>query len=272
MKLSASFHFLLISLIGLFTVAGCSDSQSGPLGPDPEGDLDSDGIRNTLDACIEEPESVNGWADDDGCPDSTVELYDLARKDTEQFWAVTFPSLGPPYTPLQEFVVYSDSVDTSCGFLGLGAFYCPPSHGVYLHRAFMDDRLQRIGLFAPIFIVAHEVGHGVQALFGFNPRSIPYPIILELQADCLAGAYSASSTLRNTLSENDLLKNLKQYLVALYEVGDPVGFPPIDPDAHGTSGQRIDAFKIGYEAGPALCLSKGLPFLPLITDQTNLAL
>lgn len=264
-------RFLLVALISVIAATGCSDSPAGPVGPNPHGDLDSDGIRNALDVCPEDPETLNSWEDEDGCPDSTVELYELARNDVEKFWAGISPSLGRPYTPLHDFVIYPDSVDTACGTVKSQAAYCPPEHGVYLHRSFMDIHLENFGPFAPTFIVAHEVGHGVQWQYGFNPLSVPWTIVRELQADCFAGAYSASSTLRNALGEHDLIENLKEYLVTLYSGGDPSGTSPIDPNAHGTSGQRIDAFKIGYEAGPALCLSETLPFLPLITDQTNLA-
>lgn len=274
MKSSSLFRCLVFSMgcLALVATSACNEASSAPMGPDPTGDLDADGIPNAVDACLEAAEVSNGWNDADGCPDSTTELYELARSDVEEYWALASLAVGTPYTPVREFVVYADSVETDCGFVGpKNAFYCPADHGVYLHGPFMDDRLVEVGLFAPTFIVAHEIGHAVQTIHGFDSRTVSPPIILELQADCLAGAYSASSTLRNELGEHDLLKNLKQYLVSLYDAGDPLGFPPLDPRAHGTPGQRIDAFRIGYELGPPLCLSQGLLFLGLIRDQTYLS-
>ena len=37
--------------------------------PAMAGDKDGDGIPNTLDACREEPEDIDGFEDEDGCPD-----------------------------------------------------------------------------------------------------------------------------------------------------------------------------------------------------------
>lgn len=41
-----------------------------PEGPPPVGDRDGDGILDDVDACPDDPETVNGVADEDGCPDS----------------------------------------------------------------------------------------------------------------------------------------------------------------------------------------------------------
>ncbi len=44
-------------------------------------DEDGDGIFGEVDACPERPETVNGWADEDGCPDSLAQLGVDARFD-----------------------------------------------------------------------------------------------------------------------------------------------------------------------------------------------
>lgn len=46
----------------------------GRIGPAPTRDRDLDGIADDLDACPTEPETVNGYIDEDGCPDSLSEL------------------------------------------------------------------------------------------------------------------------------------------------------------------------------------------------------
>ena len=40
----------------------------------PEPDTDRDGLVDSLDACPLEPEVVNGWKDDEGCPDALASL------------------------------------------------------------------------------------------------------------------------------------------------------------------------------------------------------
>lgn len=52
----------------------------------PTDDPDKDGIRGDADKCPNEPETVNGYKDDDGCPDEKpqVEVTDtsMAKKST----------------------------------------------------------------------------------------------------------------------------------------------------------------------------------------------
>jgi OOP family OmpA-OmpF porin len=49
--------------------------EATPAGP---GDRDGDGILDTDDACIDEPETQNGYQDDDGCPESD--------RDGDSYW------------------------------------------------------------------------------------------------------------------------------------------------------------------------------------------
>jgi OOP family OmpA-OmpF porin len=56
------------SAFRLFAGIGYSTGQMGP------ADTDGDGILNRVDACVREPEVVNAYADDDGCPDALSDL------------------------------------------------------------------------------------------------------------------------------------------------------------------------------------------------------
>jgi outer membrane protein OmpA-like peptidoglycan-associated protein len=40
----------------------------------PPKDMDLDGLVDELDACVDKPETVNSWRDDDGCPDQLSDL------------------------------------------------------------------------------------------------------------------------------------------------------------------------------------------------------
>jgi len=76
-------HMLGGIAVGLNDSAGSADWRlvfGGGFGrwddPTPP-DTDGDGIHDKLDQCVEKPETVNNWADEDGCPDqlSMVSLH-----------------------------------------------------------------------------------------------------------------------------------------------------------------------------------------------------
>lgn len=51
--------------------AGDGGIVASPL-PDPNADFDNDGIVDSLDECILDPETVNGFLDFDGCPETST--------------------------------------------------------------------------------------------------------------------------------------------------------------------------------------------------------
>jgi outer membrane protein OmpA-like peptidoglycan-associated protein len=76
-------HILGGIAVGLNESAGTADWRAvigGGFGkwedPTPP-DTDGDGIHDKIDQCVAKPETVNNWADDDGCPDqlATVSLH-----------------------------------------------------------------------------------------------------------------------------------------------------------------------------------------------------
>lgn len=58
-------------------------------------DKDNDGIVDTSDRCVDEPEIRNGWKDDDGCPDQVIqELYGITFElDSTVITAASLPIL-----------------------------------------------------------------------------------------------------------------------------------------------------------------------------------
>ncbi len=205
------------------------------VGEDPDGDL----IVEPDDACPEEPENVNGIFDSDGCPDTLDDLIFTARTILDEFWAAELAAAGLEYQTAEEFVGYTTPIDTACGEAILdNAFYCSLSHGVYYDENLMQEQLDRVGDFAPVFILAHEWGHLVQGLTGAfddNPS-----IIIELQADCFAGAFTAYVGQLGLLDEGDI----EEAATSLFLFGDR-DVPVLDPEAHGSPGRRIDAFDLG---------------------------
>src|SRR4029079_11145270 len=97
---------------------------------------------------------------------------------TEDVWAAEFgkgalPDYGrrvPAYRN-PTLVVFSEGVATGCGNAtsDIGPFYCPEDRKLYLDPSFydtMERRLRAPGDFAQAYVIAHEVGHHVQNLFG----------------------------------------------------------------------------------------------------------
>ncbi|MCC6382832.1 MAG: neutral zinc metallopeptidase, partial [Dehalococcoidia bacterium] len=103
--------------------------------------------------------------------------------------------------------------------------------------------------FGPVFILAHEWGHVVQDELGLLSEDTP-AIALELQADCLAGAYSQDAQARGLVSEGDL----QEATTSLTQAADPAGTPWYDPHAHGSAEQRVDSFRQGLDGGVSTCL------------------
>jgi uncharacterized protein len=65
---------------------------------------------------------------------------------------------------------------------------------------------------------------------------------VELQADCLAGAYASDAGQRGLLDPGDITEAVAMAAPA----GDPLGLPQDTLGAHGINDDRITAFMRGY--------------------------
>jgi predicted metalloprotease len=232
--------------------------------PTPSDDPDGDGIVGSADLCPDEAESpvageTMNWDDDtDGCPDSIEDLIALGTESIDTYWTEVFQESQLEYTPPSEIVPYVEPIETGCGQAVLNnAFYCPVSHGIYFDMNLMQANLDQIGDFGPVYILAHEWGHLVQNLLGrLDPNRLS--VATELEADCLAGSYAAGAEAQGVLEEDDLSEAFQTALT----VGDPFEVDQLDPQAHGTSGERYDAFNYGLQYGPQACLDQYENFSP----------
>ncbi len=186
--------------------------------------------------------------------------------DMEKVWTKRLASSATPYeAPV--LVVFRNGVDSACGYSSsaTGPFYCPADHKLYLDTAFFDDlahRFKAAGDFAQAYVVAHEVGHHLQTLFGTskrmrraqsrNPsRKNELSVLLELQADCYAGIWAHDAAERNLLEVGDL----REALTAAMAIGDDTlqkqATGKVRPESwtHGSSAQRRKWFKRGYDQG-----------------------
>ena len=186
---------------------------------------------------------------------------------TEDVWGAEFKKgalpdygRGVPAYRNPTLVVFSRGVATDgCGGASsaVGPFYCPADGKLYIDPSFYDTMARRLdapGDFAQAYVIAHEVGHHVQNLFGAqrikkagedrNQTSVR----LELQADCLAGVWGHTARASLSITEEDL----REALTAAHNIGDDaLGHRNAAKFTHGSSEQRMRWFKRGFDSGDA---------------------
>jgi predicted metalloprotease len=182
--------------------------------------------------------------------------------DAQQVWA---SSLEGRYRPAT-LVLFWDGTRSGCGdaSAAMGPFYCPLDEKVYIDLGFYRELARRFGAageFANAYVIAHEVGHHVQHVLGIAERvraaqqgepeaRNALSVRMELQADCLAGAWARSVGERGHLDPGDIEEGLR----AAAAVGDDriqrATTGRVNPESftHGTAEQRSSWFRRGYES------------------------
>ncbi|WP_298887906.1 neutral zinc metallopeptidase [Porphyromonas vaginalis] len=218
-------------------------------------------------------------------PGSQTEQVDPSRvNENEEFKVFTlrvFNSCNDVWTDLfnselqrsyaaPTLVTFTDQVQSRCGGATseVGPFYCPADQTVYIDLDFFNllaSRFKAPGDLAMAYVTAHEVGHHVQNLLGISDKLHQQQghvsqeaynrasVQLELQADYLAGvwAYHAQRLGIILIEPGDL----EDALTAANAIGDDTlqkeaqGYAVPDSFTHGTSAQRMQAFRSGFETG-----------------------
>lgn len=168
-------------------------------------------------------------------------LVNATVSDVQTFWG---HEAG--YVPAQ-VILYRGATATGCG-RGLyadGPFYCPRDRRVYLDLGFLAHVH---GDLARAYIVAHELGHHVEALRG----ALGTGHDAELDADCLAGAWMADAIARGIAASDEI----DAVLTAAADAGDDHLRPGSAPESwtHGSSAERVAAVGKGLTGGPGACL------------------
>lgn len=166
-------------------------------------------------------------------------------------------------------VLFTGRVNSACGSAdaAMGPFYCPADRKVYIDLSFYHDLKVRYGApgdFAQAYVIAHEVGHHVQTLLGISERvhaarskvsrseANRLSVRQELQADCFAGIWGHHAHTQRQLLESG---DLEEALVAAAAIGDDrlqqQSRGTVTPDSftHGSSAQRVEWFRRGFESG-----------------------
>ncbi len=196
-----------------------------------------------------------------------VQFVSFVLTDVQNTWTQLLPQqTGTDYRHAR-LVLFRNYTESGCGSAesATGPFYCPEDEKVYIDLGFYDELTQRFGAhgqFAQAYVLAHEIGHPVQKLLGIEARvqqamqadqrnANPLSVKLELQADCLAGAWAHSTQQRGLLEAGDI----DSALSAASAVGDDrlqkmeTGHVTPDSFTHGTSQQRTQWFTTGFNNG-----------------------
>ncbi len=197
-----------------------------------------------------------------------AEFVSVVLADTEDTWRTIFQGMGQTYQE-PKLVIFSESVESACGLASaaVGPFYCPMDQKVYIDLSFYSDLKQKFGApgdFAQAYVIAHEVGHHVQNLLGIAEKvqslrqrsseseSNRLSVMMELQADCLAGVWAHHADRSRQIIEAG---DIEEALNAASMIGDDRmqrqsrGYVTPDSFTHGSSAQRVRWFKRGLETG-----------------------
>jgi len=187
---------------------------------------------------------------------------------TEDVWNQLFAQQGSQYRE-PTLVLFRGGVQSACGSASSasGPFYCPGDQELYIDLSFyqeLEQRFQAPGDFAMAYVIAHEVGHHIQKLLGTSDKMDrlrqqlsreeynKYSVMLELQADFLAGVWAHhAQQMKNILEPGDI----DEALNAANAIGDDrlqkesQGYIVPESFTHGTSQQRIFWFRKGFQTG-----------------------
>lgn len=196
--------------------------------------------------------------------DELAKFTSTILANTEDVWNQELSNYREP-----TLVLFTGSVSSACGMASsaTGPFYCPSDEKLYIDLSFfqeMEQKLNAPGDFAQAYVIAHEVGHHIQKITGITDKMQEmrsqmsdkeynkYSVMLELQADFLAGVWANHSQESEAMMEKG---DLAEALNAANAIGDDRlqkqsgGRVVPDSFTHGTSAQRMKWFKKGFDTG-----------------------
>jgi hypothetical protein len=211
---------------------------------------------------------LNSGAQNGAAEDEMKKFVRTVLADTEDTWTMLFRKMNKTYKP-STLVLFSNHTRSGCGEAesAVGPFYCPADEKVYIDLVFfqdLQDKFKSPGEFARAYVIAHEIGHHVQDLLGVSTKvhnaqrglskaeANKLSVMLELQADFLAGVWAHHADKARSILENG---DVEAALNAASAIGDDRlqkqarGFVVPDSFTHGTSNQRMRWFTLGLKTG-----------------------
>ncbi|MGY1713722.1 hypothetical protein [Geodermatophilus nigrescens] len=243
---------LAVLAVGSVLLAGCSGTVAGAAAPGP-------GVPADV-AAADFP--ITGSADTEADRRARNALADL-----DAFWSEAYPEFfGEEYQPITGgyFSVDSTAIDESAyPATGIGcaeapedpegvannAHYDPNCDVVAYDRALLQQLSEANGPYLGPAVMAHEIGHAMQGRFGFADSTI----VVETQADCLAGAFTRWVVDGNAEHTALRMSELDSVVLGFIGLRDPVGLAPDDDRAHGSGFDRLSGFYAGFEGGVGTC-------------------
>lgn len=188
-------------------------------------------------------------------------------RDLEAWWKVELPKrYRIRWDPVQAYTGYTSrasarppkcgdearpSYDDEAG----NAYYCPDGDFIaWDDEQLLPDLIDQYGPVAVGMVLAHEMGHAVQARAEVDLDQVHY----ELQADCFAGAWLWRVTGDEPGTSNSVkydLDTVDEAIAAIVTFSDDAGVTADDENAHGSGFDRVSALQMGYDEGVARCVS-----------------
>ena len=168
--------------------------------------------------------------------DELVHFVGFVFDDVQRTWRAQIPNYHDA-----TLVLFRRGIRSACGTAStaVGPFYCQLDQKVYLDLSFFDELARKLGApgqFAQAYVIAHELGHHIQKLEGLFGRGAASSVPIELQADCLAGAWAKDADRRGIVEPGDVDAALN----AASQIGDDTlqrkaqGYVQPETFTHGT--------------------------------------
>lgn len=216
-----------------------------------------EGAARTIETSVSKPSQLTQEQQNEQADFASAVLGNM-----EDTWSALRHMNDIGYVP-PGLVLYTGATNTACGTgqSAMGPFYCPLDEKIYLDLDFFYDMETKLGAggdFARAYVIAHEVGHHIQKMDGQLPanRDNKTSVKTELMADCYAGVWAYHVEQFGALEDGDI----EEAINAAAAVGDDrlqeqsQGYVVPDSFTHGSSAQRMAAFKRGFENGlPGVC-------------------
>jgi predicted metalloprotease len=196
------------------------------------------------------------------------QLAKNALADVMTFWQTNYPLIsgGKPLPPLAGgiYSVVSSAVNSvdrgnECiaqqpKAIANNAFYCVADDSVaYDRTGFLPQLAREFGPYFVALVFAHEFGHAIQARLDINS---PSTIDRESQADCAAGAFTASVLDFKSSHFRVSAAELDKVLVGYIQLRDPSGTSSTAEGSHGDGFDRLSALSDGIKNGVTYCYAK----------------